>query len=88
MERAADKLMQDLRAVVTDAEQLLKATAGQSEEEIAKLRARAEESLRAAQESLKQAGSELDEQVRRHPWAAAGIAAGLGVLLGLLISRK
>jgi ElaB/YqjD/DUF883 family membrane-anchored ribosome-binding protein len=88
MERATDKLMQDLRAVVTDAEQLLRATAGQSEEEIAKLRARAEESLRAAQASLKQAGAELDEHVRSHPWAAVGIAAGLGVLLGLLISRK
>jgi ElaB/YqjD/DUF883 family membrane-anchored ribosome-binding protein len=88
MERATDKLAQDLRAVMTHAEELLRATAGAPGAEIEKLRERAEESLRVARESLKEAGIELEEQVRRHPWAAVGIAAGIGVLLGMLLSRK
>jgi ElaB/YqjD/DUF883 family membrane-anchored ribosome-binding protein len=88
MERATDKLVQDLRAVMTDAEELLKATAGAPGEQIERLRERAEESLRVARESMKEAGVELEEQVRRHPWAALGIAAGVGLVLGLLLSRK
>ena len=88
MERATDKLAQDLRAVMTHAEELLRATAGAPGAEIEKLRERAEESLRVARESLKDAGIELEEQVRRHPWAAVGIAAGIGLLLGMLLSRK
>jgi ElaB/YqjD/DUF883 family membrane-anchored ribosome-binding protein len=88
MERATDKLVQDLRAVMSNAEELLRATAGAPGEEIDKLRERAEQSLRAARESLKDAGVELEEQVRRHPWAALGIAAGIGVVLGMLLSRK
>jgi len=88
MERATDKLAHDLRAVMTNAEELLRATAGAPSAEIEKLRERAEESLRVARESLKEAGIELEEQVRRHPWAALGIAAGIGLLLGTLLSRK
>src|SRR5690606_28599468 len=43
-----DKLIEDLRQVVRDAEDLLRATAGQAGEKIAEARARAEESLRIA----------------------------------------
>ena len=46
----------------------------------------AEELLKSAGES--EAAREIDAQVRRHPWAAIGIAAGVGLLLGLLLSRK
>ena len=52
------------------------------------VRARAEESLRAAREHLKGAGNELDSQVRANPWAAVGIAAGIGLVVGILLSRK
>ena len=42
---SADKLMEDLRLVVTDAEELLRATAGQAGEKIAVARERAAESM-------------------------------------------
>lgn len=87
MERT-DDLMQDLRAVIADAEELLRATADQAGPKIEEVRARAEESLRAAREHLKGAGAELDSQVRANPWAAVGIAAGAGLVLGILLSRK
>ena len=93
------KLKQDLQAVVVDAEELLKATAAQTGERIDKVRARAEDSLRAARERLAEAGAavtqraeaaanDVDEQVHKHPWASAGIDACVGLALGLLISRR
>lgn len=88
MDISTDKLMQDLRAVVADAEDLLKATAEQTGERVEEARARAEESLRTARASLQHAGAELEEQVRRHPWQAVGIAAAVGLVLGILLSRK
>lgn len=90
-----EKLMADLRAVARDAQELLEATAGQTGARIEELRARAQESLGAARARLEEAGDsaleaarEIDEQVRRNPWAAVGVAAGVGLLLGLLLGRK
>ena len=85
---SADNLMNDLRAVIADAEELLRATAGESSERMQELRARAEESLRAAREHLSGAGAELDSKVREHPWAAVGIAAAIGLVAGVLLARK
>ena len=82
------KLRQDMRVVVTDIEELLKATAGQTGERIEKVRARAEESLRTAREGLRQGAYAVNDQIQAHPWAATGIAAGTGLLLGLLIGRR
>ena len=88
MENSAQRLMDELRAVIADAEELLRATADQAGPKVQEVRARAEESLRAAREHLKGAGTELDSQVRAHPWAAVGIAAGIGLIAGILLSRK
>ena len=96
---STEKLMQDMRAVIFDAEELLKATAAQSGERLEKVRIKVEDSLKAARSRLQQTGDdveaqardamrELDEQVRANPWAAAGIAAGVGLLVGLLIGRR
>jgi len=93
------KLKEDLQTVVTDAEELLKVTASQTGERIQQVRARAEDSLRAARLRLADAGdivgtraraaaNDVDDQVRRHPWASVGIAAALGMLVGLLIGRR
>ena len=92
-----DRLMENLQAVVTDAEGLLKATAHQAGEKVQEARAKAEESLSAAREQLADAQDGLlhqaremlsdgEDYVRRNPWQAVGIAAGAGLLIGLLIS--
>jgi ElaB/YqjD/DUF883 family membrane-anchored ribosome-binding protein len=88
METPAQRLMDELRAVIGDAEALLRATADQAGPNVQEARAKAEESLRAAREHLQSAGQELDSQVRAHPWAAVGIAAGIGLIAGILLSRK
>jgi ElaB/YqjD/DUF883 family membrane-anchored ribosome-binding protein len=94
-----EKLFQDLQIVVRDAEALLKATAGQAGEKLQEARAKTEESLRQAKtriESLEQAavnsGKEMvnsaEGYVRQNPWQALGVAAGVGLVLGVLLSRK
>jgi ElaB/YqjD/DUF883 family membrane-anchored ribosome-binding protein len=72
-----EKLMAELRAVARDVDALLQTAAAASGEQ-----------LRDAGDSAREAASEIDNQVRRNPWAAVGIAAGAGLLLGLLLSRK
>jgi len=94
-----DKLIEDLKVVIRDAEALIKATAAQTGDKIQEVRSRAEESLARAKvrlseaetEALKQAREVADateEYVRENPWQSIGIAAGVGLLLGVLISRR
>lgn len=94
-----EKLMGDLRVVVADAEELLKATANQTGERIVAARAKAEESLKAAKirlaeaqavvvEKTKVAAKAADDYVRANPWKAVGISTAVGFVLGLLISRR
>lgn len=93
-----EKLMQDLQLVVSDAEELLKATAGQAGDKVSAARERIQESLSAARarlgeaqdamlEKTKQAARATDEYVHENPWRAVGIAAGVGLVIGMLISR-
>ena len=94
-----EKLVADLKAVVADAEELLRATASQAGEKVSAARERIQASLAAAKvklsdaerallEKTKEAAKATDEYVHDHPWKAVGIAAGAGLLLGLLISRR
>jgi len=80
--------MDELRSVIENAEELLRATAGEAGPKVQEARARAEESLRNARERLLGASHEIDAKVRANPWAAVGIAAGIGLILGVLLSRK
>ena len=97
-EVSKEKLVQDLRVVVADAEDLLRATAGQAGEKVSAARERIQENLAAAKERLavaqenmiaktRQAASVTDEYVHENPWKAVGIAAGAGLVIGMLISR-
>jgi len=94
-----EKLVADFRLVVTDAEELLRATAGQAGDKVAELRAKAQDHLAAARIKLaeyeaalvdkaKEVGRAADDYVHENPWPAVGIAAGVGFLVGLLIGRR
>ncbi|ADL56216.1 DUF883 family protein [Gallionella capsiferriformans] len=93
-----EKLMQDLQLVVSDAEELLRATAGQAGEKVSAARERIQDSLSAAKgrladaeeamlEKTREAARATDEYVHENPWRAVGIAAGVGLVVGMLISR-
>ncbi|OGA69507.1 MAG: hypothetical protein A3G83_01265 [Betaproteobacteria bacterium RIFCSPLOWO2_12_FULL_68_20] len=94
-----EKLVADLKVLVGDTEDLLRATASQAGEKVAAARERIQASLASAKaklgeaervmlDSTKQAARVTDEYVHQHPWTAVGIAAGIGLLLGVLISRR
>jgi len=88
MESVSDNLLDDLRAVIAGAEELLRATADQGGARVEEVRARTEETLRAARARLEDTGRRLDDQVREHPWTAVGVAAGIGLIVGVLLGRK
>ena len=94
-----EKLVADLKVVVADAEELLRATASQAGEKVAAARERIQASLatakvkltdaeRALLEKSKLAAKATDEYVRENPWQAVGVAAVAGLVLGILISRR
>jgi len=88
MDAAGDRLMKEFREVVAAAEELLGATSGEGAERIQEMRERTEEALRKARTRIEGTGRELEAQVRDHPLAALGIAAALGLVLGILLARK
>lgn len=94
-----DKLAADLKIVIADAEELLKATASQAGEKVAAARVKIQDSLDTAKVKLarvgeagvdkaKEAARATDDFVHEHPWKAVGIGAALGVIVGMLISRR
>jgi ElaB/YqjD/DUF883 family membrane-anchored ribosome-binding protein len=94
-----DKLVADLKVVVADAEELLRATAGQAGDKIGVLRDKIQDHLARARDTLadtqaavidkaKEVGHAADEYVQDNPWKSVGIAAGAGFVIGLLIGRR
>jgi ElaB/YqjD/DUF883 family membrane-anchored ribosome-binding protein len=93
------KLTSDLKNVIHDAEELLKLSAGEAGAEVTEMRERIRARLLNAKDSLldlqhsaveraKEAGRKADDYVHDHPWQSIGLAAGVGVLVGLLIGRR
>lgn len=94
-----DKLMSDLRTVISDGEEVLRMTADEVSESAADLRSRLQARMNqakadlihlqeAAVEKAKAAGHAADDFVHDNPWKSIGIAAGIGLVVGLLISRR
>jgi ElaB/YqjD/DUF883 family membrane-anchored ribosome-binding protein len=94
-EQANERLASDLKAVVRDAEDLLKATAGQAGEKISEVRSRLAAALESAkatchrlEEKTIAAAKATDRTIREHPYQSIGIAFGVGLLVGVLVARK
>ncbi len=94
-----DKLVSDLRVVISDTEELLRATAGAAGDKVGELRERLGVRLRDTKERLidleaavvdktKAAARATDDFVHEEPWKAVGVAAALGLALGVLIGRR
>jgi ElaB/YqjD/DUF883 family membrane-anchored ribosome-binding protein len=90
-----EKLMDDLRVVVRDAEALIKATAGDLSERTKDARARLNEAMDRAkvtvqdlEERARERARAADKLIREHPYQSLGIAFGVGLLIGVLVNRK
>jgi ElaB/YqjD/DUF883 family membrane-anchored ribosome-binding protein len=94
-----DKLIADVKLVIADAEELLRATAGQAGEKVSEIRAKTQDRIAGAKIRLaeietrvvdraKLAGRAADDYVNDNPWRSVGVAAGIGFIVGLLIGRR
>ncbi len=89
----------ELRRLIADVEELLGQVANLKDAETVRIRSRVEQALENAKRNLEdttaavktQAGrvaSSADNYVRESPWQALGIAALVGIAIGLLASRR
>ena len=96
---SADHLIGEFKVLMADAEALIQATEDHPSETISSIRNKALETISGAKESLSNLEGTLaekakvvaegaDDFVHRNPWEAIGVAAGLGLLIGLLIRRR
>jgi ElaB/YqjD/DUF883 family membrane-anchored ribosome-binding protein len=94
-DQANARLASDLKAVVRDAEEQMKATAGQAGEKVTELRGRLAAALESAkgtchrlEEKTVAAAKATDRTIREHPYESIGIAFGVGLLVGVLVARR
>lgn len=96
---AQEILMADFQTLVRDTERLLEHTATLAGDQADELRAQIHDSLSQARETLKLTEASLRERgqeavvaaedyVQANPWQSVGIAAGVGFLIGLLVTRR
>lgn len=98
-----EKLVEDLRTLAADMEDILKVTASQTGEQLSSVRAKAQESLRSARSRLAEAQAALsakarataaatartaDDYAREKPWHVVAMAAAAGLVIGMLIARR
>lgn len=98
-EATRQKLLTDVKTLMSDADEIVKAMASATGEKATELGDKLRIKLRSAKEKMgdvqevvadkaKAAARATDDFVHDNPWQAVGIAAGIGFLLGLLINRK
>jgi ElaB/YqjD/DUF883 family membrane-anchored ribosome-binding protein len=95
-----DQEVTDVRTVLSNAAQdLMRAAKSQTGESVGAARQRIQDGLDTARAKLadvdalvreraRQTAQYTDEYVRENPWRAIGIAAGIGLALGLILSRR
>ena len=95
LKESTQKLLHDLRQVVQDGEEVLRAGVGELGEKSAAARAKLSAALASAKETARKlqdrtvAGAKAtDKVIREHPYQSIGIAFGLGLLIGVLVNRK
>lgn len=99
IETSRGRLVDGLAAVLSEIEDMLKRAAGETGERAKDLRAQVDAKLLAAKlqleelhgvatDHVKDAARATDEYVHGHPWQAVGIAAAVGLVVGLLMNRR
>jgi ElaB/YqjD/DUF883 family membrane-anchored ribosome-binding protein len=96
---ARERLAQSLQQMVDEADHLLKNAQRTGTDQFNAARDKFEAQLRSAKAELtrleesavynaKRAARATDHAVHEHPYTAMGMAAGVGLLIGLLIARR
>jgi ElaB/YqjD/DUF883 family membrane-anchored ribosome-binding protein len=96
---ARERLVDDLAVVLGEAEDMLKRAAAETGDKARDLRSQVETKLLRAKLRLqelegeavdraKAAARATDDYVHGHPWQAVGVAAVIGLAIGLLLNRR
>ena len=95
IEESTERLLEDLKAVVRDGEELLRAGVQDlgerglaARERLAAALEVAKETRRRLQERAVASAQATDRLIREHPYQSLGIAFGVGMLFGILVSRR
>jgi len=90
-----DRLVSDLKTVTKDAEELLKTVSGEKGNGTHEMRMRLSSAIESAKATYRRmeekavAGAKAtDKVIREHPYESLGVAFGLGLLVGVLVTRK
>ena len=90
-----DRLVSDLKTVTKDAEELLKTVSGEKGNGSQEIRMRLSSAIDSAKATYRRmeekavAGAKAtDKVIRDHPYESLGVAFGLGLLVGVLVTRK
>ena len=94
-ELTTEELVTDLKRVVHDSEELLKDSGGAAGEKARGLRERLAQTLESAKATCRQLeeraiekAKATDKVIRAHPYESMGVAFGIGLLIGVLVTRK
>jgi ElaB/YqjD/DUF883 family membrane-anchored ribosome-binding protein len=99
MSAQTERLVSDVKTLVNDTEELVKATAAQAGDKIVDVRNRAQAAVNNLKpqlvkietvvvEKAKSTATVTDAYIHENPWVAMGVSAGVGLVIGLLIGRR
>ena len=102
-EDSRERMISDVKTVLSDTEELLKAVANESKEKIASARPRVEGAVQRAKTALAEMESALETRARHvsrdvdryaheNPWKTSGmtaaVGAAVGAIVGVLLARR
>lgn len=98
-DNATEHLRAELKSLADTLEEVLSSSGDKSKEELSKIRSKAERALKESRNRLgetsdviaqqtREAAAKADNYVRENPWTGVGIGAAVGVVLGVLLSRR
>lgn len=99
MNTQSERVVSDVKVLINDTEELVKATAAQAGEKIVEMRRRAQDAASNLKPRLATLETEIvnkakatatatDTYIHDNPWTAIGVSAGIGLVIGLLIGRR
>lgn len=90
-----DKLVTDLKRIVTDSEELLHDSKDAAGAKAQEMRVRLHDAMESAKRACQrleakavEGAKAADRTIREHPYQSIGVAFGLGLLIGVLVTRK
>ena len=95
----SEQLRAELKSLADTLEEVLSSSSEKSKDEVEKLRTKAQKALKESRTRLSETGDAIarqtreaaaraDDYVHEKPWTGVGIGAAVGLVLGVLLSRR